>query len=104
MVERVQRETSEPPCASRRRGALNSRRPIAPLLTPWLSITHSISLHPLSPVQHSPKMQDMHVDTVVNLPGGDMYEDVTDVFAEAAKGASCASYIRATSLIQDLVY
>lgn len=35
-------------------------------------------------------MYAMDVDVVVDLPGGDNYEDVTEVFAEAADGASHA--------------
>lgn len=47
-------------------------------------------------------MYAMDVDTVVDLPGGDNYEDVTEAFAEAANGASQHS-IRVWGLMRRLV-
>ena len=67
------------------------------LLPDWPAIAPPIYLSSLIPVRHDLDWDcDMHamdVDTVVDLPGGDNYEDVTQVFAEAANGGSCAHYV-----------
>lgn len=65
------------------------------VLAPRLACDRAAQLPHTRTIQHH-LHHDMHaidVDTVVDLPGGDNYEDVTRVFAEAANGESCAHYV-----------
>ena len=107
VVERKQGKTSELPSASRRRSTRflarwgGSARLLSfltlrsSLLSPRLARDRAAQLPHTRTLQHHlhHDMHAMDVDTVVDLPGGDNYEDVTRVFAEAANGESCAHYV-----------